>query len=204
MFVGHYAPAFVAAAVSHRAPRLGTLFVAAQFLDYGFFGLSLIGLEQARFVPGATRMMPFVLDIPYTHSLIGAAGLAMVAGLAMIAWHGTLRPAAVVGAVVLSHWLIDWLVHAPYVTLAGAPPAWGMALWNGPWLAIPLEIAITAGAFAFYLLRTRPVGPRGRREAFVLAAALVLLQLANWYPPLQQPAGPAMALAILAVFTLLA
>lgn len=204
MFVGHYAPAFLAAALSPRAPRLGTLFVAAQFLDYGFFALSLAGLEGSRFVPGATAMMPFVLDIPYTHSLLGAAALALVAGLAMVAWHGTLRPAAIVAAVVLSHWLIDALVHAPDLTLAGAPPAWGLALWNRPWIAVPLEVALTAGAFAVYLLRTRPVGPRGRREAIVLAVALILLQLANWTPALQRPLGPALALAILVVFTLLA
>ena len=48
MFIGHFAPAFIAAAVSPRSPRLGTLFVAAQLVDIGFAALLFPGLEAMR------------------------------------------------------------------------------------------------------------------------------------------------------------
>jgi len=73
MFIGHFAPAFVAAAVSPERPRLGAMFVAAQLVDWGFFALALFGIENMRVDPAASVMVPFDLyDMPYTHSLLGA------------------------------------------------------------------------------------------------------------------------------------
>lgn len=205
MFIGHYAPAFLAAAVSPRAPRLGTLFVAAQFLDYGFFGLTLVGLEHARVVPGFTRMVPLDLyDMPLTHSLLGAAGWAGVMALLMLAWHGMWRPALVAAAVVLSHWPIDLLVHAPDLTLAGTPPKLGFGLWNHPAVAIPLELLFAFGAFAFYIARTRSLGPVGRREPVILAVLLLAVQAINWWGPAPEAFTAATAILALVVYTLLA
>lgn len=205
MFIGHYAPAFLAAAVTPRAPRLGTLFVAAQFLDYGFFGLSLIGLEHARVTPGMTKMVPLDLyDMPFTHSLAGAFVWAFVAGLALIAWHGTVRVALVAGAVVVSHWLLDLLVHAPDLTLAGSPPGYGFALWNHPAIEMPLELLLTFGAFAFYIARTRSLGPVGRREPVILAVLMLAVQAINWFGPQPEAFTAGTAILALAVFTVLA
>jgi hypothetical protein len=50
MFIGHFAPAMVAA-THPKAPGLGTLFVAGQLLDFGFFGLALAGIEKFRITP---------------------------------------------------------------------------------------------------------------------------------------------------------
>ena len=49
MFIGHFAPAFVAAAAYSRGPRLGTYFVAAQLVDWAFFTLAIFGVEKRRF-----------------------------------------------------------------------------------------------------------------------------------------------------------
>jgi hypothetical protein len=64
MFIGHFAPAFIAAAVSPQSPRLGTVFVAAQLVDWGFFALALVGVEKLRVDPAASVMVP--LDLYYT------------------------------------------------------------------------------------------------------------------------------------------
>lgn len=73
MFIGHFAPAFIAAAVSPQSPRLGTVFVAAQLIDWGFFALALIGVEKLRVDPDVSAMVPLDLyHMPYTHSLLGA------------------------------------------------------------------------------------------------------------------------------------
>ncbi|KAK0360414.1 hypothetical protein LTR94_027393, partial [Friedmanniomyces endolithicus] len=146
MFIGHYAPAFVAAALPGRArPRLGAVFVAAQLVDVAFFLFVLAGIEHMRLTPGHTAMNAGDFwDMRYTHSLIGtfgfAAGWAVVARLRRQSW----RVAWIGAAVVASHWLLDWLVHAPDLTLLGAGHRYGLALWNRPQIEMPLELGLTA------------------------------------------------------------
>lgn len=187
MFIGHFAPAFVAAAACRERPRLATMFLAAQIADWGFFGLALVGAERMRIDPEASAMVPFDLyHMPYTHSLLG---LAIIAGilLGVVAMlRRDLQLGALAGLVALSHWFIDWLVHVPDLTLDGAPPKFGLGLWDVPWVAIPLELALTLGAFAFFLRRTRgPAGP-----PLVLLGTMLLFQAVNWFAPHPDSAGP--------------
>ncbi len=200
MFIGHFAPAFIAAAVSPERPRLGTMFVAAQLIDWGFFALAMVGVERMRIDPAASVMVPFDLyHMPYTHSLIGTAIWAAVC-LGMVAVHQrSLAVGLLAGLVVLSHWLLDWVVHVPDLTLDGTPPRLGLGLWNYPWVAIPLELGITLGAFVFYVRRTRgPAGP-----PMVLLVALLLLQAINWFAPHPEAAGPFLYLQALLAYGIL-
>ncbi|WP_017664026.1 hypothetical protein [Porphyrobacter sp. AAP82] len=200
MFIGHFAPAFVAAAVSPERPRLGAMFVAGQLIDWGFFTLAILGIEAMRIDPQASVMVPFDLyHMPYTHSLLGAAIWA-AAFLGVIGiYRRSLRLGVLAGLVVLSHWLLDFVVHVPDLTLDGTPPRLGLGLWNMPWVAIPLELGLTLGAFAFYLLRTRgPAGP-----PLVLAGVLLALQLVNWFAPHPAEAGPFVYIQALVAFALL-
>jgi hypothetical protein len=200
MFIGHFAPAFVAAAVSPQNPRLGTMFVAAQLVDWAFFALALVGVENMRIDPAASVMVPFDLyDMPYTHSLIGAAIWA-AACLGVVAIHQrNVMVGVLAGLVVLSHWLLDWVVHVPDLTLDGTPPKFGLGLWDYPWVAMPLELALTVGAFAFYVKRTRgPAGPPA-----VLLGVLLLLQIVNWFAPHPAAAGPFLYLQALFAFGIL-
>ena len=200
MYIGHFTPAFVAAASSPRAPGLGTLFVAAQFVDLAFFTFVLGGVEQMRVVPGITAMNPMDLQhMPYTHSLAGnaawAAGFGLAVGVALRS-----RTAGTIAALVaLSHWFVDLLVHRPDLTLAGTPPKLGFGLWNQPLIAMPLELVLTGLAFWFYLMRTRgPVGP-----VVALASALLLFQAINWFGPQPEAMTPALPLSALASYAVL-
>ena len=182
MFIGHWAPALAAAAISKRAPRIGTLFIAGQLVDWAFFALLLLGVEHMRFAPGISAMNPMDLyHMPYTHSLIGAALFA--AAMAGLVWAASKdRTAALIaGAVVLSHWLLDLLVHVPDLTLAGSPPKLGFALWNHPAIEMPLEIGITLGALWWYARVRRPA----RLPVIALAMALLALQAINWFGPVE-------------------
>ena len=189
MFIGHWAPA-LAVATHPRAPGLGTLFVAGQLVDWGFFGLLLAGDERMRIVTGITAMNPMDLyHMPYTHSLVG--GAVWAAGLAVLVWlwRRDRVAAGIAGAVVLSHWLLDLLVHRPDLTIAGSPPKLGLGLWNHPWIEMPLELALTFGALAWFLRRRAgPVLP-----AIVLAAILLLLQMIDWFGPPPTEVTPAMS-----------
>ena len=186
MFIGHWAPA-LAAAAHPRAPKLGTLFVAAQLVDWGFSALLLTGAERMRVVPGITAMNPMDLyHMPYTHSLVGSAAWALgFAALVWVARRDSLA-AGIAGAVVLSHWLLDLIVHRPDLTLTGSPPKLGLGLWNHPMIEMPLELGLTFGALAFYLSRTR--GPA--LPGIVLGAVLLALQLVNWFGPVASEVTP--------------
>lgn len=201
MFIGHWSAAFAAGAVSDRSPKLGTLFIAAQLVDWAFFVLVLAGVEKMRIVPGITELSPLDLyHMPITHSLVGTAAFA--AGFGLLVWIGLRDWAAgaITATVVLSHWGLDWLVHRPDLTLDGGPPLLGLGLWNRPWIEIPLELALTFGAFLWYIRRTS--GPAA--GPIVLALLLLAMQLFHWFGPPPEagaPTGP-MALLGLAAFAL--
>lgn len=180
MFIGHFAPAFAAAAVSPQAPRLGTMFIAAQLVDWGFFVFAMLGIEKMRVDPDATVMVPLDLyHMPYTHSLAGAAAWAIAFALVVIVWQRNTLGGLLAGLVVLSHWVLDWLTHAPDLTIAGGPETYGLGLWNYPMIAMPLELGLTIGAFIFYVRRTRgPIGP-----PVILIGVLLAFQALNWFGP---------------------
>jgi hypothetical protein len=187
MFIGHYAPALIAAA-HPRAQRLGALFLAAQFVDIVLFSLVLGGIERMRVVPGLTVMNAMDLyDMPYTHSLLGnfafAAAWAIVTRLLSGDWSAGL----IGGTVVLSHWFLDLLVHAPDLTLAGGGMRYGFGLWNKPGVEMSLEIALIGCALAFYLWRTTPLRDASRLPLSMLVVALSVVQAINWTTPL--PSG---------------
>jgi hypothetical protein len=197
MFIGHWAPAFAAAAISPKSPKLGTLFVAAQLVDWGFAALAIVGIEKMRIVPGITVMNPMDLyQMPYTHSLLGSLIWAAVFAMIVLIWQKNFVGAMIAGAVVLSHWFLDLLVHRPDLTLAGGPPPMGLGLWNYPFIEIPLELGITIAAFAFYLRKTRgPILP-----PLILMALLLIFQAASWFGPQPTQVGPLLYLGGMATF----
>lgn len=132
--------------------------------------------------------------MPYTHSLLGA-GLWALAFAGLIAARGMGRTAALIGfAVVLSHWLLDLLVHVPDLTLMGQPPKLGLGLWNYPLVEMPLEIGLTLVCLGVYARATGGVRP----AIWGLAAILLLLQAINWFGP--PPAQVDASLSWLAFF----
>ena len=181
MFIGHWAPA-LAIAARPKAPALGLLFIAAQLVDWAFFGLLIAGVEHMRVTPGISAMNPMDLyHMPYTHSLLGS--LLFGGGVTVVIWTLTKDKTAALltGAVVVSHWFLDLLVHVPDLTLAGSPPKLGVGLWNYPMLEIPLELAITFGALWLYVRAKRPAPLR----VAVLAGVLLLFQAVNWFGPVE-------------------
>ncbi|MDF2495300.1 hypothetical protein [Sphingomonas sp.] len=208
MFIGHYAPALLAAALP-RAPRLGTLFVAAQLVDFAFFTLALLNIEHLRLVPGTTAQTSLDLyHMPYTHSLLGTVAFAALwaagARLAGRPWRET-----VIGAlVVLSHWPLDWLVHLPDLTIAGQPPRLGLGLWADPLIARMLELTLIAAAFGWFVSRTRPMRRHSTLALAALATAMLAAQVIDWSaaPPTRiiDPIHPSLPLTALAAFALLA
>lgn len=193
MFIGHFAPALVAAA-HPKAPKLGTLFVAGQLVDWGFFGLVLAGVEKMRVTPGISVMNPMDLyHMPYTHSLLGSAIWAVAFALILRVWLKNWTAALIGGGVVLSHWALDWLVHVPDLTWAGQPPKLGLGLWNHPAIEMPLEAGLVLLGLWLYARRTS--GPA--IPLLVLSLMLFALQAFNWFSP--QPTAYETSQSVLAL-----
>lgn len=195
MFIGHFAPAFIAAAAYSRGPKLGTYFIAAQLIDWAFFALAMVGVEKVRIEPGATVMVPLDLYFyPYTHSLAGTAIWAVAMAVVIAIWHRDALAGMLSAVVVVSHWALDWVAHRPDLTLAGGEQAYGLGLWNHPEIAMPLEIGITLAAFLYYLSKSR--GPAA--QPLILISVMMLFQAINWFGP--QPTEAGLGLYIQALF----
>lgn len=196
MYIGHFAPALAAAAVTPDAPRLGTLFAAAQLVDLLFFPLVVAGVEHMRVVPGITAMNPLDLYyMPYTHSLLAATLWGLGFGLVIWALSRNLSAGVWTAVVVASHWVLDLLVHRPDLTLSGGPPKLGFGLWDYPWAEMPLELGLIGLAFWLYLRNSRgPMGP-----PLILLAVMLVFQAINWFGP--QPEEMSIALPLMALLS---
>jgi hypothetical protein len=57
---------------------------------------------------------------------------------------------------VISHWLLDYVVHQPDLPLyAGSSRLLGLGLWNKRWITIAIELTLLAVGVAVYLFQTR-------------------------------------------------
>jgi len=183
MFVGHLA---VALAAKRRAPavNLGWLMAGVTALDLVWPIFVLAGIEHVSIVPGATAFTPLVFDsYPWSHSLLMASVWGLVlAGLAR--WRGVVAATGLLVAMVVSHWVLDFVSHAPDMPLwPGSSPKFGLGLWNSIPATLLVEGAMWAGGIAIYL-RTPASRTTGAKVAFW---SLVAVCTAMWAPG---PWGP--------------
>jgi len=185
MFVGHFAAALAAKTVAPRT-SLGTLTFAAQWIDLLWPTLLLAGIERVRIEPGATAANPLVFEhYPWSHSLAAVGVWALVISGAHFAARRDIRAAVVLGALVLSHWLLDWLVHVPDLPIAPGGAVAGAGLWNHPAAALALEFGLLAAGVVLYLRATVARDRIGRWSLAAYVTALALIQLGNAFgsPP---------------------
>ncbi len=184
MFIGHLG---VALAAKKLAPKtsLGTTFAAAQFVDLLWPALILTGVEHVSIVPGITKMTPLdFYDYPVSHSLL----MALVWGVAFAAVYWIARRytrgAWVIGALVVSHWLLDALVHRPDLPIAPwRSPSVGLGLWNRPGAEAIVEASIFVGGLVVYVTFTKAIDRVGRMAIWILAAFLLCIWIANVFGP---------------------
>ena len=67
-------------------------------------------------------------------------------------------------------------------------------------IEMPLELAITFGALAFYVIRSQPISSRSKYALGLLAVLLLVFQSVNWFGPEPETADIAMKLTGLFAF----
>jgi hypothetical protein len=204
MFIGHFAVAFAA---KRAAPELslGTLFLAAQLADLVWPTLVLLGIETFSIRPGITAVTP--LDFtryPYSHSLVGMAAWGAGLGMIYFAFKRRLSTTLVLFAVVLSHWVLDFVSHRPDLplTLTGAE-RYGLGLWHSRIATLAVEGPLFAACVWIYVRATRRVDSTGRWALIGLVAFLAVVYLANIFGP-PPPGVAAVAWAAQAIWLLVA
>jgi hypothetical protein len=186
MFLGHFGIGFGGKAAAPRT-SLGTMFLAAQFIDLLWPTLLLLGLERVEISPGVTRVTPLdFTDYPISHSLLAVALWAILfAGAYFLIRHYP-RGAWVCGIAVVSHWVLDLVVHRPDLPLApGGLQFFGLGLWNSLPATLIVELGIFAVGIGLYCRSTTASDRLGSIGLWSLVAFLLLIYLGNVFgqPP---------------------
>jgi membrane-bound metal-dependent hydrolase YbcI (DUF457 family) len=201
MFIGHNAFAF---ATKRIAPRgsLGVYTAAVMLPDLIWPIFLLLGIEHVQIEPGATRFTPLdFYDYPWTHSLVMTMAWGLFFGGIYMAMTRYLRGALWVFLCVVSHWVLDFIVHRPDLPLYPHGPKFGLGLWNSPPATIVIESAMFAVAVLLYRSATRPIDRIGSigMWSFIITLALIYIANASGNPP---PSARVVAYLALALWLL--
>jgi hypothetical protein len=108
------------------------------------------------------------------------------------------RNAFIVGCVVFSHWLLDFISHTPDLPLApGLSTFVGLGLWNSTLATIILESALFLLGIFLYLRTTKAKDKIGVIALWTLIIFLVISYIANIISPPPPNADPVGWMALL-------
>ena len=183
MFVGHFA---LGVATKKLAPTMPIwmLFLAPQFMDLMFVPLVALGIES--FELGAYGHL--TLNILYSHSLVGALVIAVVAYWIGNKFWKSSRGGIILAALSFSHWILDVLVHRPDMPILpgnlGDFPLLGFGLWDFEIGVLATEVAMAAFAVILYFrwARKEKQGARwfvGPAIIMLLFAVLIISEFRN-------------------------
>jgi len=180
MFIGHFGVGLAAKKVDQK-PSLGTLFFASQFIDLLWPIFLLLGIEQVVIDPGNTAFTPLdFVYYPFTHSLVGVLFWGIVVGGVYYLIKKNSKTALLLGGLVVSHWVLDFLTHAPDLPIApGLDLKVGLGLWNSLIFTLLFETAIFAVGIFLYLKITHAKNKKGEYGFWGLIIFLILIYIMN-------------------------
>ena len=184
MFIGHFA-AGMAAKKLQPSISLGTLFLGAQFLDLLWPTLLTLGVEHVVISPGVSKVTPLEFThYPISHSLLIVAVWSLLFGAGYYLLTKNQKGAAVVGLLVLSHWVLDLIVHIPDLPLyPGQSPKVGLGLWNSLVSTVLVEGIIFIAGTAIYLHAKKDGNQSVTWKFWSLVVFLVAIHIMNLLGP---------------------
>lgn len=187
MFIGHFGAGFAAKPTAPKC-SLGTLFMAAQFIDLLWPLFILLGIEKVVIDPGNTAFTPLdFVYYPFTHSFVGVLFWAVLFGTIYYALRKNLQTSVLLGGIVLSHWIMDFLVHRPDLPLVpGMEHKVGMGLWNSIPFTLLIEGLIFLAGVIFYMTRTKGIDRSGRYGTLGLIIFLIAIYVMNVLGPIPE------------------
>jgi hypothetical protein len=173
MFAGHVGAGLAFGSIDRKV-NVGVFVSAALLLDALLWTFVLLGWESVVLPADFERTHQAQYAFPYSHGLTAAIAWSAAAGAACCFGRrraaGALRAGLLVGAAVFSHWVLDALVHAPELPVAGAESVKvGMWLWRDMPAALCVETLLLIGGVVLYL--------RGANLTRLRGSAIALLSL---------------------------
>jgi hypothetical protein len=192
MLAGHLAVALASKKVDRALP-VGAAVAAAFGLDLLWPLFLLLGIESVQVNQGDTAFthLTFV-SYPWSHSLVMSAVWATAATLLGRQVYRSWRTGALLGALVLSHWLLDLVTHRPDLPIWPGGQVFGLSLWNSILGTILVEGSLFAAGIWLYTRATRARDATGR---WALVGLLVLIGAVWATQPWSPPPPSAVAVA---------
>ena len=161
------------------------MFLACELVDAIWPVFVLLGLETVRINPGITAFTPLEFThYPWTHSLLMCALWGLLMGIGYRWLRPDSRAAIIVGLVVLSHWLLDAIVHRPDLPLVpGGDARIGLGLWNSIPGTLAVELAMFVLAVILYVRSTRATDRAGALGFWALIAVLLMAYFGAAFGP---------------------
>lgn len=184
MFIGHFGAGLAAKKADNKI-SLGTLILAAQFIDLMWPILVLTGIEKVAIEPGNTAFTPFnFISYPFSHSLTAVIIWGLLFGTVYYFIKKDLKSSVILGLLVLSHWILDLLTHRPDLPLF----PWsdfkvGLGLWNSILFTIIIEGGIFIAGIYFFLKSDIVKDPKLGIRFWSLIIFLTIIYITNIYGP---------------------
>ena len=93
------------------------------------------------------------------------------------------RRALVLGALVASHWVLDYISHLPDVPLYPGGEPLGLGLWRSRVGSLVVEVGMFLGGIAIYARTTRANDGTGSRGLVIFAALVAIMGASAFYSP---------------------
>src|SRR5438876_6613221 len=155
MFIGHYAVGLASKKLAPQA-SLGALIAAPILLDLLWPIFLLLGWEHVSIEPNRNPFLRLAFEsYPISHGLVGVVGWAILFAALYYGFTRYEAGAMVIWMGVVSHWLMDFIVHRPDLPLYSGSRLFGLGLWNHRWWTIAIEGAMFVVALSIYLRQTK-------------------------------------------------
>lgn len=184
MFIGHFGVGLAGKKIG-KSVSLGTYFLATQWIDLIWPILLLLGVEHVEIKPGVSKVTPLDFTYyPFTHSLFGVIVWGLLFGFIYYLIKKNLKAAIILGLLVLSHWILDLLVHIPDLPLfPGYNLKVGLGLWNSLPATLILEVSIFLIGVFLYIKTTKSKNKIGTYSLWGLLFFLMIIYFSNIFGP---------------------
>lgn len=166
--IGHLAPAFAAKPVIPRVP-LWVLLIAGETNDLLYFLFSSAGIEPKAAITGMdfNQGVKYLTPVsnPWSHGFFMSVIWAMVAAAIAFLFYRDRRTSGMIGLVVFSHWLLDFLMHSNLPLFFDGSPQVGLGLENSGigflFMTILDLLLLTLGIVIYFRARKRTTQETG-------------------------------------------
>lgn len=163
MYLGHFAVGLAAKPVAPKV-SLGILLVATQVIDilYAVFLVAGVGRSSGASV--------------WDHGLVMSLVWSVLTVGIYFALSRDLRLGLVVGFLVLSHWICDFISWSNSLPLAFSDsPRVGLGLYSSSLISVIGEFGLFGAGLVYYLLKTKADDRTGKWAPWLLLAYLIIL-----------------------------